>query len=92
MIDADPQADSPSTERCPYPYGISSWEKVVTTKSFYIDKTKTIELMESPGFGEYVKVWRPRRSGKSLFCNQLALYYDTAVDDNKVREECRTCS
>ena len=68
-----------------YPYGISSWEQLVADGALYIDKTKAIEQMERADVGRYLKLWRPRGSGKSLFCNQLALYYDIAICEDKVR-------
>jgi Predicted AAA-ATPase len=66
-----------------FPYGASSWASIVEGKKFYIDKTKGIEIMEE--HGEFLKVWRPRRSGKSLLCNQLSLYYDVNVSEDEVR-------
>jgi len=57
-----------------FPYGISSWEGIVSTNRFYVDKTEAISQMEDTG--DYLKLWRPRRFGKTLFCNQLAHYYD----------------
>ena len=67
-----------------FPYGISSFENIVEDNFLYFDKTKTIERMET--LGSYLKIWRPRRSGKSLFCDQLALYYDKGAADNMVRK------
>ena len=40
---------------------------------------KAIEELEE--YGEYLKCWRPRRSGKSLFCSHLALYYDIKTSE-----------
>jgi hypothetical protein len=57
-----------------FPYGDSSWESIVSSKKFYADKTEAISLMEKTGI--HLKLWRPRRFGKTLFCNQLAHYYD----------------
>jgi len=62
-----------------FPYGISDWKTIVTQGRFYVDKTKYIEILENSG--DYWKIWRPRRFGKSLFCDQLHHYYDKAVSD-----------
>ncbi|RYE55395.1 MAG: hypothetical protein EOP48_10325 [Sphingobacteriales bacterium] len=59
----------------------SSWASIVGNESFYVDKTKAIEQLESTG--KYLKLFRPRRFGKSLFCNQLALYYDVLESGSK---------
>ncbi|RYH10256.1 hypothetical protein EON65_39530 [archaeon] len=64
-----------------FPYGDSSWVSILGNKSFYVDKTKAIEQLESTG--KYLKLFRPRRFGKSLFCNQLALYYDVLESGSK---------
>ena len=56
------------------PYGISSFEQIVEEKFLFFDRTKAIENLENAG--SYLTIWRPRRSGKSLFYSQLALYYD----------------
>eukprot|EP01035_Chromulina_nebulosa_P036048 gene36048-48507_t len=63
---------------------ISSFENIVEDNFLYFDKTQTIERMEK--LGSYLKIWRPRRSGKSLFCDQLALYYDKGAAENSVFE------
>lgn len=65
-----------------FPYGNSDWEDIKSTNSFYVDKTMYINELE--GAGKYLKIWRPRRFGKSLFCQQLSLYYDKHVDSQKV--------
>jgi hypothetical protein len=57
-----------------FPYGVSSWESIVSSKKFFVGKTEAISHMEKTG--DYLKLWRPRRFGKTLFCNQLAHYYD----------------
>ena len=65
-----------------FPYGVSDWARIVAQQSFYADKTKAIRDLEE--WGNFCKIWRPRRSGKSLFCRQLEIYYDIAVDEDKV--------
>ena len=74
---------TPQQQQQRFPYGISSFENIVEDNFLYFDKTQTIERMET--LGSYLKIWRPRRSGKSLFCDQLALYYDKGAADNTVR-------
>jgi Predicted AAA-ATPase len=65
-----------------FAYGASSWSSIVEGNAFYVDQTKGIEVMERRG--KFLKVWRPKRSGKSLFCNQLSLYYDANVSGEEV--------
>ena len=60
-----------------FQYGCSSWETIMTEKSFVVDNTDNIRNLENAG--NYLKLWRPRRFGKSLLCEQLALYYDVLV-------------
>ena len=66
------------------PYGISSFDQMVEEKFLFFDRTQAIEKLENSG--SFLKIWRPRRSGKSLFCSQLALYYDKGETLNKVRK------
>ena len=66
------------------PYGISSFEQIVEEKFLFFDRTKALEKLENAG--SYLTIWRPRRSGKSLFCSQLALYYDKGEILTKVRK------
>ncbi len=69
-----------------FPYGVSDWKKIKSKDSFYVDKTMYIQELERAG--DYLKIWRPRRFGKSLFCQQLELYYDKNVGDEKVSALC----
>jgi len=71
------------------PYGVSSFTNMIKNNYLYFDKTEAIE--KNVKFGRYLKLWRPRRSGKTLFCDQLALYYDKAEAKNKVRGENFMC-
>lgn len=66
-----------------FPYGISSFELIVSDNFFYVDKSRAIQDLEN--FGQYVKLWRPRRSGKSLFCSQLSIYYDILVPNEEFK-------
>jgi hypothetical protein len=65
-----------------FPYGETDWKKIVENKWFCVDKTGFIPALERSG--SYVKIWRPRRIGKSLLCEQLKYYYDMAVDEEEV--------
>jgi len=67
----------------PFPYGVSSFKQIVADNAFYIDKTHAIQDFEN--CGRYLKLWRPRRCGKSLVCNQLQLYYDKSNTGSKVK-------
>ena len=45
------------------PYSISNFEKIITEKYYYVDRTKYIEVLEN--FNEkYLLFLRPRRFGK----------------------------
>ena len=58
-----------------FPYGISNFQKIITSGSFYVDRTDRIPLLER---GEYQLFIRPRRFGKSLLLSTLYSYYDLA--------------
>jgi hypothetical protein len=76
------QSSRRDTTHALFPYGMFDWNRIVTGQYFYTDKTKAIKDLESCAC--FCKMWRPRRSGKSLFCQQLASYYDIAVDEDQV--------
>jgi hypothetical protein len=59
-----------------FPYGVSSFKKIIQEKQFCADKTKYICKLEK--VGNYNKIWRPRRFGKTLICDMLTEYYDAA--------------
>jgi hypothetical protein len=65
-----------------FPYGVSSFRAASAEGRFLVDKTAYIRTLEAGG--EYIKIWRPRRFGKSLICNMLAEYYDVANNENQV--------
>ena len=55
------------------PYAVGNYAELVEDKSYFVDKTPYIALLErikNPVF------LRPRRFGKSLFCSLLRYYYD----------------
>ena len=53
---------------------MSNFTEIINDNYLYVDKTKYIEVLES--MPRYLVLLRPRRFGKSLFCNMLASYYD----------------
>jgi len=61
------------------PYGISDFRDLKLENYYYIDKTHFIPKIEQ--YGRYLYLIRPRRFGKSLFLNMLALYYDVYYKD-----------
>ncbi len=65
-----------------FPYGVVTLKKIVTEGRFFVDKTKYIRELER--YGKYFKIWRPRRFGKSMICEQLKLYYDKALPEEEV--------
>ncbi len=61
------------------PYGISDFRRIKLENYYYVDKTHFIpKIEEQPAF---LYLIRPRRFGKSLFLNMLALYYDIYYKD-----------
>ena len=66
-----------------FPYGIASWKDIKTSGMFYADKTHFIKELEDAG--RFLKSFRSRRMGKSVFCDMLDLYYDKANSSEDVR-------
>ncbi len=62
------------------PYGISNFAELRTEGYFYVDKTRYIEMLETTP-EKYPVMLRPRRFGKTLFCNMLGWYYDRLYAD-----------
>ena len=65
---------NPATSK--FPYGVSGFRQIMAYKSFCVDKTSYIRTLETSGY--YLKIWRPRRFGKTLVCDMLAEYYDAS--------------
>ena len=57
-----------------FPLGNSDFRRIRENNRLYIDKTKTIELMEKTS--DFITFLRPRRFGKSLLVSTLFYYYD----------------
>ncbi|MDR1400422.1 MAG: ATP-binding protein [Treponema sp.] len=62
------------------PYGISNFERLITERYAYVDKTRFIEQLEHE-FNPYQLFIRPRTFGKSLFFTTLSCYYDLNYAD-----------
>jgi len=58
-----------------FPYGNANFCDIITSGSFYVDRTDRIPLLER---GKYQLFIRPRRFGKSLLLSTLFNYYDLA--------------
>jgi hypothetical protein len=61
------------------PYGIASYDRILTKNCYYVDKTMYLEELENAG--DYLFFIRPRRFGKSLFASVLEAYYDVYYKD-----------
>ncbi|KAJ1402496.1 hypothetical protein B484DRAFT_437600 [Ochromonadaceae sp. CCMP2298] len=59
-----------------FPYGIVSFKMIIEEKRFLSDKTMYIKKLEAAS--NHIKIWRPRRFGKTLVCDMLEQYYDKA--------------
>ncbi|KAJ1389046.1 hypothetical protein B484DRAFT_439965, partial [Ochromonadaceae sp. CCMP2298] len=59
-----------------FPYGIASFKMIIEENRFWSDKTMYIKELER--VSNHIKIWRPRRFGKSLLCDMLEQYYDKA--------------
>ena len=59
-----------------FPYGVCDFNKIITDKLFYCDRSDRIASLENTGY--YLLLLRPRRFGKSLLLSMLENYYDLA--------------
>ena len=66
----------PQPTHSPFAYGTSNFSTIRHERSFFVDNTHHIRLLES-GY-QYLFV-RPPRIGKSLFVETLRHYYDCAA-------------
>ena len=62
-----------------FPYGVCDFNKIITDKLFYCDRTDRIASLENTGY--YLLLLRPRRFGKSLLLSMLENYYDLAREE-----------
>jgi hypothetical protein len=84
---SDEDDDLPEEGVARFPYGESSFKDVSAKGRFYVDKTSYIKELEISG--DHIKIWRPRRIGKTHVCNILAEYYDK---ENSKDQVCLFCS
>jgi len=56
------------------PYGVASYDRIITKNRYYVDKTMYLPEIENAG--DYLFFIRPRRFGKSLFASVMEAYYD----------------
>eukprot|EP01033_Poteriospumella_lacustris_P012747 gene12747-9114_t len=61
------------------PYGLSDWTTMRQKECIYVDRTQAIVELDSTA--AHACLWGPRRTGKSLLANQLALWHDKAVTE-----------
>ena len=65
-----------------FPYGVSGFRTIMADGRFCVDKTSYIRTLETSA--KYLKIWRPRRFGKTLVCDMLAEYYDASNSADQV--------
>jgi hypothetical protein len=69
----------------PLPIGIDDFEKIITKKYYYVDKTLLIkELLDKKG--EVIQITRPRRFGKTLNLSMLRYYFEKPADEKSRKE------
>jgi len=71
---------NPATSK--FPYGVSGFRKIMADGRYCVDKTSYIRTLETSA--KYLKIWRPRRFGKTLVCDMLAEYYDASNSADQV--------
>jgi len=62
------------------PYGVKDFRLIRTEGLYYVDKTAYIHQLEKTA--RFLFFVRPRRFGKSLFCEMLRCYYDVTEKKN----------
>ena len=68
------QSSTPQTAGMRLPYGLSDYQRLIGSGSYYADRTHLIPAIEAAG--EQLLLLRPRRFGKSLLLSMLENYYD----------------
>eukprot|EP01032_Pedospumella_encystans_P012282 gene12282-14220_t len=63
------------------PYGLSNWGQFRRNQFVYVDRTQVIAKLDATTV--HSCLWSPRRTGKSLLCNQLALWHDKAISKDE---------
>ena len=67
------QPDGMDEDKIKYPLSNQTFEKIITDRKVYVDKTELVYRMTHNY--DYVFLSRPRRFGKSLLCSTLASYF-----------------
>ncbi len=67
------QTDGMEEDEIKYPLSNQTFEKIITDRKVYVDKTELVYRMTHNY--DYVFLSRPRRFGKSLLCSTLASYF-----------------
>jgi hypothetical protein len=65
------------------PYGLSDWKRIREDQFVYVDRTKVIAQLDKKTV--HSCLWSPRRTGKTLLTNQLALWHDKAITEKEVK-------
>lgn len=64
------------------PYGLSNWGQFRRNQFVYVDRTQVIAKLDATTV--HSCLWSPRRTGKTLLCNQLSLWHDKAISEDEV--------
>lgn len=68
------------------PLGTENFKEIIENNSYYVDKTKAIELIEKYSTNRKVILFtRPRRFGKTLFISTVDYFYN--IENNKKNKE-----
>ena len=71
--------DTPEIKTDRFPLGVQSFEYLRSNGALYVDKTDYVHRLVSSKTKSYFLA-RPRRFGKSLFCNTLRAYFEGKKD------------
>lgn len=73
-------------KRLNIPVGVSNFEEIRKTGSYYVDKTGLIEELLKTFSTQVTLVTRPRRFGKTLGMSMLASFFDVRKDSSELFE------
>ena len=73
-------------KRLNIPVGVSNFEEIRKTGSYYVDKTGLIEELLKTFSTQVTLVTRPRRFGKTLGMSMLASFFDARKDSSELFE------
>ena len=74
-------------KRLNIPVGVSNFEEIRKTGSYYVDKTGLIEELLKTFSTQVILVTRPRRFGKTLGMSMLASFFDVRKDSGELFED-----